>query len=67
MPQESVGIQMSELHCPYCGFNCGISSDIEEKIKCPSCRKIFLYIKKSKSHGTIDYRSSPIIKSKEDK
>jgi len=49
---------MSELPCPYCGCNCEIPSNIEEKIECPSCRRIFLYIQKSKSHGTIDYRHS---------
>lgn len=52
---------MSELHCPYCGFNCVMPSAKEEKIECPSCRKIFLYIQQSKSHGTIDYRPSPEI------
>lgn len=49
----------SELPCPYCGFNCEILSNIEEKIECPSCRSTFLYIKNSESHGTIDYRPSP--------
>ena len=52
---------MSELPCPYCGYNCEIPSDTEEKIECTSCRSIFLYIKNSKSHGTIDYRPSPEI------
>ena len=52
---------MSELPCPYCGFNCEIPSTIEEKIECPNCRSIFMYIRNSKSHGTIDYRPSPEI------
>lgn len=52
---------MNELHCPYCGFNCEIPSNIEEKIECPNCGSIFLYIQNSESHGTIDYRPSPEI------
>lgn len=52
---------MSELPCPYCGFNCEIPSNIEEKIECPNCGSIFLYLQKSESHGTIDYRPSPEI------
>lgn len=52
---------MSELPCPYCGFNCEIPSNIEEKIECPNCGSICLYIQKSESHGTIDYRPSPKI------
>ena len=52
---------MSELPCPYCGFNCEIPSNTEEKIECPNCGSIFLYIQNSESHGTIDYRPSPEI------
>lgn len=52
---------MIELPCPYCGFNCEIPSNIEEKIECPNCGSICLYIQKSESHGTIDYRPSPEI------
>lgn len=52
---------MSELPCPYCGFNCEMPSNIEEKIECPNCGSIFLYIQNSESHGTIDYRPSPEI------
>lgn len=52
---------MSELPCPYCGFNCEISSNVEEKIECSNCGRIFLYIQNSESHGTIDYRPSPEI------
>jgi hypothetical protein len=52
---------MSELPCPYCGFNCEVPSNVEEKIECPSCRSIFLYIQNSESHGTIDYRPPPEI------
>lgn len=49
---------MGELPCPYyCGFSCVIPSATEEKIECPRCRKMFLYIKQSKSHGTLDPRS----------
>ncbi|WP_407448630.1 hypothetical protein [Fibrobacter sp.] len=50
---------MNELPCPYCGFTCEIPSNKEEKIECPNCGSIFLYIQNSESHGTIDYRPSP--------
>ena len=55
MPQESGGVQMNKLPCPYCGFNCEIHSNTEEQIECPRCRSIFLFIQNSESHGTIDY------------
>ncbi len=51
---------MSKLPCPYCGFNCEIPSNIEEKIKCPSCGSIFLYSQRS-TPRTIDCRPSPKI------
>lgn len=47
---------MSEIPCPYCESTCKIPNDNEEKIECPNCGRIFLYLKKSESHGTIDYR-----------